>query len=231
VQYSCVGSPVVVEYEQGAGHIVWWASSTPLENGFIQRGNNLHLLLNSLGTREGHNFYWDESLHGEVRTQWFYARGLALNLLLYGMAGIALLIVFSFSRRRGPVRDLPQPARASSVEFLDALGSLYKNAGAAHTALVLAYDRFRRRMGLLCGLQGMQMSGEEMAVHLRRRFPQAHSDMEENLRTCAAALKEDDIAPKQALLHIQALDRHESLISALARANRTGNDGRDRWKR
>ncbi len=36
VQYNCAGSPAVVEYTIAKGQVVWWASSTPLENGFIQ---------------------------------------------------------------------------------------------------------------------------------------------------------------------------------------------------
>ena len=68
VQYNCQGAPAVVEYAHGKGEIVWWASSTPLENGSISRANNLNLFLNALGSREDHHFYWDESLHGETRT-------------------------------------------------------------------------------------------------------------------------------------------------------------------
>ncbi len=75
VEYSCAGQPAVVEYDWGKGHVVWWASSTPLENGSLARAGNLDLLLNSLGPREGHHFYWDESLHGEIRSTWNYASG------------------------------------------------------------------------------------------------------------------------------------------------------------
>jgi hypothetical protein len=121
VQYNCSGSPAVVEYTKGTGAVVWWASSTPLENSSIGRANNLDFFLNSLGARAGHRFYWDESLHGESRTQWFYARGPAMRLLEAGLIGIGLLVLFSFSRRRGPVRDLPAPMRASPVEFLGRL--------------------------------------------------------------------------------------------------------------
>ena len=84
VQYSCAGQPAVVEYDWGKGHVVWWASSTPLENGSLARANNLDLLLNSLGPREGHHFYWDESLHGDIRSNWSYAAGPALTLLRIG---------------------------------------------------------------------------------------------------------------------------------------------------
>ena len=153
IQYSCAGQPAVVEYDYGKGHVVWWASSTPLENGSLARANNLDLLLNSLGPREGHQFYWDESLHGDVRSEWSYAAGPALNLLRIGLPVLGLLIVFSFSRRSGPVRELPQPARAAPVEFLEALGSLYRNAGASSTAVAVALERFRRFSLRLCGLR------------------------------------------------------------------------------
>jgi hypothetical protein len=129
VQYNCSGTPAVVEYANGKGEVIWWAGSTPLENGSIGRANNLDLFLNALGSREGHHIYWDESLHGETRTEWFYASGPAIWLLRAGLLAIALLILFSFSRRRGPVRDLPAPVRATPVEFLEALGSLYAEAG------------------------------------------------------------------------------------------------------
>ena len=36
VEYSCAGQPAVVEYDWGKGHVVWWASSTPLENGITE---------------------------------------------------------------------------------------------------------------------------------------------------------------------------------------------------
>ena len=147
VEYNCAGAPAVVEYSDGKGEVIWWASSTPLENGSISRADNLNLFLNSLGAREGRHFYWDESLHGETRTEWFYARGPAMYLLEAGLLGIGLLVLFSFSRRRGPVRDLPLPARATPVEFLEALGSLYAEAGASATAVELAYERFRRHDG------------------------------------------------------------------------------------
>ena len=225
VEYACAGAPAVVEFDRGRGHVVWWASATPLENGSIARGDNLRLLLNALGPREGHDFYWDESLHGDVHSQWYYARGAALNLLLAGLAGIGLLAVFSFSRRNGPVRDLPAPARAMPVEFLEALGSLYDKAGATATAVALAYDRFRRRMGTLCGRKGMQMSAAELAEALRRRFPQAPAEMDADLAACEEAARNDRLAPRRALALVQALSRHSEVLTALARAGNNGVHG------
>ena len=207
-----------MEYNEGAGHVVWWAGSTPLENGSISRDGNLNLFLNALGAREGHRFYWDESLHGETTSQFFYARGAALNMLLSGLAVLGLLVVFSFSRRSGPVRDLPLPARASPIEFLEALGSLYAKAGASGTAVSLAYGQFRRKMGDLCGLNGMLMSAAELGDALRRRFPQAGEDLETDLAACEETGMNDKLIPKRALALVQALGRHGAMLTAFARA-------------
>ncbi len=221
VEYDCGGDPAVVEYDSGAGHVVWWASSTPLENGSIGRAGNLAFFLNALGSRESHRFYWDESLHGEVRSEWFYAKGPALNLLMAGLCGLALLIIFSFSRRSGPVRNLPLPPRATPVEFIEALGSLYAKAGASATAVRLAYDRFRNQMTELCGLRGAQMSAAELGAALRRRFPQAGEELEADLAASEEAGHNDALRPQRALALVQALSRHCEKIQAAARSRRT----------
>ena len=53
----------------------------------------------------------------------------------------SILIIFSFSRRSGPLRDMASAPRATPIEFLDALGSLYKSAGASSTAVSIAPSR------------------------------------------------------------------------------------------
>ena len=95
-------------------------------------------------------------MHGEIRSTWSYAGGAAWTMLWIGLPLLALLVVFSFSRRSGPVRDLPPPPRATPIEFLEALGSLYRNAGAASTAISIAWERFRRHSLRLCGQRGKQ---------------------------------------------------------------------------
>lgn len=218
IQYNCAGSPAVVEYTSGKGEVIWWASSTPLENGSIQRAENLNLFLNSLGAPQNHHFYWDESLHGEVYSDWYFASGAALNLLKAGLLGIALLVIFSFSRRRGPVRDLPAPVRATPVEFLEALGALYAEADASSTSVELAYERFRRRMGDLCGQKGATMRAAELGLALRRRFPQAPEALEKDLAECEEAVGNEKLPPKKALALVQALSRHGEALDRFARA-------------
>ena len=217
VQYSCDGQPAVVEYAWQKGRIVWWASSTPLENGSITRGHNLDLFLDSLGPREGHHFYWDESMHGEIRGTLSYAAGTALTLLWMGLVGLAGLVVFSFSRRSGPLRELPPPARATPIEFLEALGSLYRNAGAASTALAIAFERFRRHMLRLCGQRGQKMDAAELAGVIRRRFPAADASLEADLKACEETAWGETAHPREALRLIQVLHGYREKFAAQAK--------------
>ena len=220
VEYSCAGNPAVVEFDWGKGHAVWWASSTPLENGSLSRAHNLDLLLNSLGPREGHHFYWDESLHGDVRSVWSYAAGPSLTMLWIGLPVMALLIVFSFSRRAGPVRELPAPRRATPIEFLEALGSRYRNAGAASTAVSIAWERFRRQSLRLCGQRLSNLNAAELAATLRRRFPSADPSLEADLIACEAAAHDDSTTDREALRLIQLLhDQQQNLIAAARPGN------------
>lgn len=216
VDYTCAGQPAVVEFNWGKGHAVWWASSTPLENGSLARAGNLDLLLNSLGPRQGRHFYWDESLHGEIRSTWSYASGPAWNMLWIGLATLGLLVVLSFSRRSGPVRELPAVARATPIEFLDALGSLYRNAGAASTAVAIALERFRREALRLCGLRGQPMRAGDLAAAIHRRFPQADKALESDLTACEEAASDEATAPRAALKLIQRLHVHEQELAAAA---------------
>jgi hypothetical protein len=217
VEYSCANHPAVVEYDWGNGHIVWWASSTPLENGSLNRAHNLDLLLASLGPRAGHRFYWDESLHGEIRSTFSYAGGPSWTLLWIGLPVLGLLIVFSFSRRSGPVRDLPPPARATPIEFLEALGSLYRKAGAASTAVSIAWERFRRHSLRLCGHGASKMGADELAAVIRRRFPRADANLETDLAACEEAAWGETVDPRQALKLIQTLHGHYEVLKDAAR--------------
>ena len=217
IQYSCAGQPAVVEYDYESGHVVWWASSTPLENASLARAADFDLLLNSIGPREGHHFYWDESLHGDVRSQWSYVSGPTVALLWTGLLLISALVIFSFSRRSGPVRQLPPPARATPIEFLDALGSLYRSAGASSTAVTIAWERFRRYALRLCGLRPSPMHAEELAAAIRRRFPGADPNLEADLAACENATLNDKIEPRQALKAIQTLHRHREMLAETAR--------------
>ena len=214
--YTCAGQPVVVEYPVGQGTIVWWASSTPLENGSISRGQNLELLLNSLGPAQiqgqTRHIYWDESLHGLVQSPWDYVSGPLWPLLSFGSLGLALLVIFSYGRRSGPIRALPQAPRTTPIEFLEALGALYRSTGAAATAMQIAWERFRTQSAHLTGQKTVSLDARQLAAVIERRFGTAGAGLEADLIDAEAACSDDALKPRRALTLIRTLRRHEETL-------------------
>jgi Domain of unknown function (DUF4350) len=214
--YTCAGQPVVVQYPVGKGTVVWWASSTPLENSSITRGQNLELLLNSIGpengSAQGPHIYWDESLHGSGHSQWDYVSGPVWPLLSLGVLGLTLLVIFSYSRRSGPIRPLPQTPRTTPIEFLEALGSLYRSTGAAATAMQIAWERFRTQSALLTGQKTVSLDARQLAAVIERRFGAAVAGMEADLVAAEEACSDDALKPRRALALIQTLRRHEETM-------------------
>jgi hypothetical protein len=223
--YSCEGSPVVVEYPYGKGHAVWWANSTPLENARIGMDQDLELLLNSVGPTQvggkARHIYWDESLHGIEHTRWDYTSGPIWPLLQIGFFGLVLLVVLSYSRRSGPIRPLPEEPRTTPIEFLEALGALYRSAGANTTAIQVAWDRFRAVSSKLCGLRSGQLDARQLAAAIERRFGPAAKGMEADLIEAEEACWDEALKPKRALLLVQGLHRHEETLrlASLARTS------------
>jgi len=213
--YACAGQPVVVRYPVGRGTAIWWASSTPLENGSITRGRNLELLLNSIGPpTPNQRIFWDESLHNPVHTQWDYVRGPVWPLLLFGSLGFALLVIFSFSRRSGPIRPLPQTPRTTPIEFLEALGALYRSTGANSTALQIAWERFRSQAALVTGQRNQNLSAAQLTEAIERRFGSIAKSMEKDLLAAEEACSDDSLKPRTALSIVQSLRRHEETLRA-----------------
>ena len=218
--YTCAGKPVVVAYPVGKGTAIWWASATPLENGSISRDRDLDLLLDSVGPQrraQGQKIYWDESLHSAPPSQFEFVSGPVWKLFLAGSAGLALLIIFSFSRRSGPLRALPYPPRTTPIEFLDALGALYRSAGASSTAMQIAWERFRAQAALLTGQRTAQLNAVEIAAVIERRFGVIAKTMEPDLVAAEEACWDEALKPRRALELTKALRLHEETLREISK--------------
>ncbi len=212
VEYTCDGQAVVVRYASGKGEVIWWASSFPLENAGLERGDNLALLLNSIGPVSNHVF-WDESLHGESRSLWSYANGTPVPLLWGQLALIALLLLFSYSRRSGPLRPDPVVSRATPLEFVHSLGSLYQKAGATNVAIAIAYQRFRHLLEKQFAIaQSLSAENPALVQVLNSRFAPGAAAIQKHLLACENAAGAENLPAREALALVQALYDDEALI-------------------
>jgi hypothetical protein len=149
--YDRNGKPGVVWYRFGKGEVIWWAISSPVSNGSILDKGNLALFLNSVGPTNS-RVLWDEYFHGMRRSLSSYFAETPLPWAGLQLALACAAILFTFSRRSGPVRMPAGESRLSPLEFVDTLGSLYQTARVAPAAVEIAYQRLRlslaRRLGI-----------------------------------------------------------------------------------
>jgi len=149
--YDRNGKPGVVWYRFGKGEVIWWAIASPISNGSIREKGNLALFLNSVGPTNS-RVLWDEYFHGMRRSLSSYFAETPLPWASLQLAFACAAILFTFSRRSGPVRMPAGESRLSPLEFVDTLGSLYQTARAAPAAVEIVYQRLRlslaRRLGI-----------------------------------------------------------------------------------
>jgi len=133
----------VVSYKVGNGEVIWWASPSALTNGSIGDKNNMAFFLDCIGSPADSHVYWDEYYHGAKQSLGSYIAGTPLPWAGLQVALAFLAILFTFSRRSGPVRAPATESRLSPLEFVETLGDLYRSAHAAPGAVGVSYRRFR----------------------------------------------------------------------------------------
>jgi hypothetical protein len=205
--YADGDRPIVVSYKAGLGEVIWWGASTPLTNAAIAKQGNMALLLNSLGNADEVQVYWDEYFHGEQSSLSGY---LGTPPIFHGLLQCALVflaLIFTFSRRNGPIHPLPQPSRLSPLEFVSTLGKLYRRANAIHSALAIPYARFRAQAARQLGIR-QDVPTADLARALKNRMRYKDDSLAELLRQIENALHTPELQEAQALELVQQLNRH-----------------------
>jgi|SRR5579872_288015 len=214
--YGDEQSTTVVSWRIGSGEVLWWAGATPLTNVGIVRAGNLELFLNSMAGPSGEplSIYWDEYFHGARGSLWSY---IAATPLPWGMLQIALLILalmFTFSRRSGPIVQPAAVSRLSPLEFVETMGGLYQRAGAAPIAVAAAYRLLRleliRRLGLPASGADLDLS---RAAGQRLGLPR--DELAGALDSAARAANSTKFPARQALGLVQQLEGYVARLHDL----------------
>ena len=209
------GAPV------GKGEAIWWASAGPLENAELKNDADLRLLLATVGDSQGsgqnagREVVFDESLYAPTKTLWDAAKGLPMGWLLLQVALLMVLLVVSFSRRRGPVRSAVVLPRSSPVEFAVSMGDLYEKAAATSSATEAARRRLLRIVTREAGVaQGTIEEGPEaIAEALQVRLGGDWSRVREHLNDAKRA-QHEAIAMGSALALVRALSEDAKKVRA-----------------
>jgi hypothetical protein len=222
VSQRCGEDAVVISFNYGAGHAVWWTSPMPLTNLGLKEDASLKLLLASLPPPSANpTILFDEFFHGDRTTLWETARGLPIYQLLAQCALVAVLLVLSFGRRNGPLRMPVRVPRTSPIEFAESMGRLYRSARATSAATDAARRRLLEFLAERCGVsrEVLRAGPDAIVEMLRVRFGGDWSRLAQHL-TQAADAEFTVLAPRSALALVRALDQDRADLIAAARAAR-----------
>jgi hypothetical protein len=202
--YGTEKDTVVVAYSHGEGKVIWWASATPLTNAGIKEPGNLEFFLACLGNKDTTRIYWDEYYHGYGRSiQASYEYKLS-GIMLAQLVLLVIAVLWTFSRRSGPLRPSAPEVRLSPLEFVETLGGLYEHARASSVAVDICYQRFLYWFAKRLGMSTQtSLDALERAAHSRWKF---HDELFASvLRECASVRYRPDLRPQRALQLVRSL--------------------------
>jgi hypothetical protein len=216
--YGASDSAAVVSWQKGDGEILWWAGSTPLTNAGITRNDNLRFFLNSVAKwpdASTYRIYWDEYFHGQRTSLWSYVGKTPLSWIVVQLGILALSVLFTFSRRSGPIFVPAEVSRLSPLEFVDTLGGLYERAGAASLAVSVSYSRLRTLLNRQLSLPS-DTGDAQLATAAERRLGWKDSGLDTLLRRARAATLDEKFSGREALTIVQELERFAEKLTVRA---------------
>jgi Domain of unknown function (DUF4350) len=209
--FGTFDEPAVQLLHLGAGRIIWLASSDPLSNEHIAKPGHAQLLLNVMGAPGERTILWDEYYHGFARSFWSYIVGTPIAWGIAQLALVSILALFTFARRRGPIRVSETVPRTSPLEFIDTMAGLYQRSHAASAAVATARARVRRLLASKAGLPSSSSDGRFAAV-LAQRPGVTVTAAAETLRRAHDAEQSGVLNDEQGLALIRALHDLERTV-------------------
>jgi hypothetical protein len=209
--YGTDDSAAVVSWRIGKGEVLWWAGATPLTNAGITKSGNLNLFLNSVGashTNEAMPIYWDEYFHGQRESLFSYVEKTPVVWAGVQILLVAVILLFTFSRRSGPIVMPGSVSRLSPLEFVDTMGALYQHAGASSIPVDVSRRHLRLQLTRRLGMPSATPDADLARVAAERlHFDRA--SLFETLNRASGAAAVPKLRTRDALTLVQDLERYK----------------------
>ena len=204
--YGSDESAAVVSWKLGNGEVLWWAGATPLTNAGITEAGNLNLFLNSVSA--GTPIYWDEYFHGQRAGLFSYVEKTPVVWAGVQILLAALILLFTFSRRSGPIVMPGTVSRLSPLEFVDTMGALYQHAGASAIPVDVSRRHLRLTLTRRLGLPSATPD-DDLARVAAERLHFDGASLAETLNRASHAAGAPKLRTREALAVVQDLERYK----------------------
>jgi Domain of unknown function (DUF4350) len=219
VMYGTEQAPAVLAARLGKGQAVWWAGSAPLANGGIGRPRHVELLVNTLGPAGPRTVLWDEFYHGHTRSFWSYLADTPFFFAILQISGIVAIALFTYARRRRPIRARVVEPRTSPLEFIETMGGLYERARASAAAVDTVYAHVRRRLLTALGLP-IASDDERLAAAAAERLTFDRVQLSRALSNAREAARDPTLTAKQAVPIVAELQAFAARVDVVEKGQR-----------
>ncbi len=209
--YGTPDDPDAILWRVGRGQIVWWRSAYPLTNAGLSRAHNLNLLLNAVSNRP---IYWDEYFHGSRTSLWSYIEQTPVKWAILQIAIMLAAILFTYSRRSGPVVMPHAYSRLSPLEFVNTLGSLYQRARAYEIAVGVSYRELRSSLEQRLRLP-RDTPDDSLAQAAAERLGWDHTAITSALQAGVTSIGTRRKSRREALRVVRTMERFTARLTAI----------------
>ena len=126
-------------------------------------------------------------------------------------------MIFTFSRRSGPLYIPPRMSRLSPLEFVDTLGGLYERAGAASLAVAVSHLRLRFLLTRQLGLAA-DVASDSLSQSAEERLGWKGFVKSDLLGRAEKASRAPKLRPREALALVQDLERYADKLEIRPRS-------------
>jgi hypothetical protein len=194
----------------GEGTIIALTDPGLLSNARLDLAGHAHLVLNIVQAHGARGLVLVDEFHhrhGQQSGLLRYLNGTAVPWLLAQAVLAFLVLVLARGTRFGPPVPVGETARASSLEYVGALGDLYRRAGARRLAADTLAKSFRQTLTEVLGSRPGEASSKLAARAVRRFGLQA-----ERVKACLEPQPATAAADEALLTYAQAVHDLEARL-------------------
>ena len=211
----------IATHKLGRGHLIILSDSSFLANGQIGKDDNSVLAVNlvcyALSQARGKRLVFDEYHLGygyhktglDVLSVMLFTTAAGWSVLSLTVAGVLFMIYKG--RRFGTRRSLEKKRRRSKLEYIYAVGSTYRSAGANRLTLELILDWLKRKSTNLTGLAENASNGA-IAAALSCHSGVDSQEYKKILDRCDKLLAQTSLSARYLLLTIKQLTQIETEV-------------------
>lgn len=196
----------------GKGKIYILTLPDLVDNSYLYEDEDNYQFFTNLLLAEGNNIFINEYVHGFMNRDnaMSYYKNTLLSPIFNQILFFMVILIWSVSRRFGRIRPIVEPERTTNIEYVEAIGNLYKKAGLTGTALAPVYNQFRQHLCKHLNID-IKVNNDDLFAAINKSFSNVQSkELISLILNVQAVMKDNTISKDVMLNYCQKLNEYRN---------------------